>query len=50
MIIAPGADFFAIPLPKKAKASSRPKPGPGLEATIKKMDLPVSEACCIPSG
>ncbi len=31
-------------------ASSSPRPGPGLEATIKKMDLPLTEACCIPSG
>ena len=42
MIAAPGAELFAIPLPNKQKARSIPKPGPGLDSIMKKIDLPTS--------
>ena len=48
--VAPGADFLAMPLPKKQKASSRPTQVPPLASTRKRMDLPVWAASSMPMG
>ncbi len=50
MMIAPGAEAFAAPTPKNVNASSRPRPGPGFASMRKRIDLPVSAACSMPSG
>ena len=50
MIIAPGADDLAEPLPKIMKANNTPKPGPGLVSNKNRIDLPVCKDCSVPSG
>ena len=50
MMAAPGAEALAAPRPKNMKASSRPRPGPGLASSRKSTDLPVSSTCWVPSG
>lgn len=50
MIIAPGAEDLAEPLPKIMKASNTPKPGPGLVSNKNRIDLPVCNDCSVPSG
>ena len=50
MMMAPGAEAFAIPLPNTAKASSRPSPGPGLASSRNRIDFPFSCASVVPSG
>ena len=49
-MIAPGAEDFAAPLPKKVKANNTPKPGPGLASYKNKIDLPAVATCSVPSG
>ncbi len=39
---APGAELFALPLPKMQYANNYPKPGPGLASIKKKIDFPAS--------
>ena len=39
-----------MPLPTKQKASNTPRPGPGLDSIIKKMDFPSSWDSWIPIG
>ena len=51
MMIAPGAlSRMTRFWPNSQKAISRPRPGPGFEATMKKIDLPSSAATWSPSG
>lgn len=39
-MIAPGADDFAAPLPKKVNANKTPNPGPGFASNKYRIDLP----------
>ena len=48
--IAPGAEALAMPLPKNMKASSRPRPGPGLASMRNRTDWPSLAASVVPSG
>ena len=49
-MIAPGAVFLACPFPKNEYANNNPSPAPGFYATIKKIDFPAANDCCIPNG
>ena len=49
-MIAPGADGRSESGPKNMKASSRPRPGPGFDSTMNRIDLPVAVAWAAPSG
>ncbi len=50
MKAAPGAEPLALPLPKNVKANKTPRPGPGLDSSKNKTDLPALAACWIPNG
>ena len=47
MKAAPGAEPLALPLPKNVKANKTPRPGPGLDSSKNKTDLPALAACWI---
>ena len=49
-MIAPGADDFAAPLPKKVNANKTPNPGPGFASNKYRIDLPNSLTCSVPNG
>ena len=50
MIAAPGAVARRDLEPKNQKASSTPRPGPGLDSTMNRMERPTSLASAAPSG
>ena len=50
MIMAPGAEDFAAPLPNKVKASNTPSPGPGFASSKNRIDFPASATCSVPNG
>ena len=50
IIVAAGADFFAIPFPQIANPRATPVHTPPLASTRNKMDFPALAACSTPIG
>jgi hypothetical protein len=50
MTIAPGVEARSARGPKNMNASSRPRPGPGFDSSMNRIERPVSSDCAVPSG
>ena len=50
MMIAPGVVGRSVRGPKRAKAVSKPRPEPGFDSTMNRMERPASWTWAVPSG